>query len=79
MEALSEIGPCALPALVEVIKEHEVDSLPTRLAVHTIESILREKAKTAAFLRDAAAKDKSSLEGPQRLFLAAQQVESPAK
>lgn len=79
VEALSEIGSCALPALTDVIKQHEGDSLQTRLAVFALKSILHGKAETVAFLRDAAAREKSSLEGPQRLNRAAQELEAAAK
>lgn len=77
--ALSEIGSCSLPALVEVIKDHQIDSLHAQLAERTIESILKEKPKAVAFLKEAASKEKNSGESARRLNHAAQQLESTAK
>jgi hypothetical protein len=77
--ALSEIGSCSLPALVAVIKDHQIGSLHTQLAERTIESILKEKPKAVAFLKEAASKETNSPESAQRLNHAAQELESAAK
>ena len=77
--ALAEIGDCALPALVEAIKSNPIDSAKSHLAGRTILSILREKPKAIALLKNAASKEETSPEGAQRLNYAAQVLESLTK
>jgi len=75
VNALVEIGPRSLPALMKVIETHEPDSLETRNAMEAIVVLSRyERPGYVQKLKDAAA-SASSVETVQRLLKAAETLE----
>ncbi len=75
VNALKEIGPRSLPALIKVIEGHEPDSLETQNAMEVIIGLSRyERPTYVQKLKDAAAKA-SSVDIIQRLLKAAETLE----
>jgi hypothetical protein len=73
--ALFKIGKPALPALIKVIESNEVDSLPSKNAVYTVESIFSQNyLEGAEYLREMATKASFTYEA-HRLLEAAQQLQ----